>query len=162
MVLRTTVITGFPGETEEEFEQLLLQVRDLEFDHLGAFAYSTEEGTVAARLEGRVPRRLRERRRDKILARQKGISLRRNRERIGSVLEVLVESVDPEGGVVRGRWAGQAPEIDGEVVLAPRHTGTEWIPGGVKLPVPGRFVRARITGAGPYDLVGSLEEETSS
>jgi ribosomal protein S12 methylthiotransferase len=162
IVLRTTVITGFPGETEEDFQRLLQMVGDLEFDHLGAFAYSTEEGTGAARLTGRVPTRLRGQRRDAVLARQRAVSLRRNRERIGRVLEVLVESVDQGKGVARGRWAGQAPEIDGAVVLTPAASGSDHPPAAKRLPDPGTFVRVRITGAGPYDLTASLEEEVSS
>jgi ribosomal protein S12 methylthiotransferase len=162
IVLRTTVITGFPGETEEDFQRLLQMVGDLEFDHLGAFAYSKEEGTAAARLTGRVPTRLRAQRRDAVLARQRAVSLRRNRERIGRVLEVIVESVDSEKGVARGRWAGQAPEIDGEVVLTPAVLGPDHPPVAKRLPGPGTFVRVRITGAGPYDLAASLEEEVSS
>lgn len=162
VVLRTTVITGFPGETEEDFQRLLQMVGDLEFDHLGAFAYSPEEGTAAAGLAGRIPTRLRGQRRDAVLARQRAVSLRRNRERIGRELEVLVESVDPEKGFARGRWAGQAPEIDGEVVVTPGAAGPDRTLAAKRLPDPGTFVRVRITGAGPYDLTASLEEEISS
>jgi ribosomal protein S12 methylthiotransferase len=162
MVLRTTVITGFPGETEDDFQRLLQVTADLEFDHLGAFAYSAEAGTSAARMAGRVPTRLREQRRDAVLARQRAVALRRNRERIGRVVEVLVESVDPEEGVARGRWAGQAPEIDGEVVLTPGAVGSGHPFEVERLPAPGTFARVRITGAGPYDLTASLEEEVST
>lgn len=162
MVLRTTVITGFPGETEEDFRRLLGMTDDLEFDHLGAFAYSTEEGTAAIRLTGRVRTRVRAQRRDAVLARQRAVSLRRNRDRIGRVLEVLVETVDPGGESARGRWAGQAPEIDGEVVLslAAPLSGQRNVM--ERMPAPGTFVRARITGAGPYDLAATLDEEVSS
>jgi ribosomal protein S12 methylthiotransferase len=162
MVLRTTVITGFPGETDEDFQRLLQMTGDLEFDHLGAFAYSTEEGTAAVQLTGRVPARLRAQRRDAVLARQRAISLRRNRNRIGQVVEVLVESVDPGEQTARGRWAGQAPEIDGEVTLAlaARRSGRRNV--GERIPVSGSFARARITGAGPYDLAATLDEEVST
>ncbi len=162
MVLRTTVITGFPGETEEDFQQLLRVTGELEFDHLGAFAYSAEEGTAAARMSGRVPARLRAQRRDAVLACQRAAALRRNRARIGRVLEVLVESVDLQTGVAVGRWAGQAPEIDGTVVLSLGGVESRERSAVGGWPAAGAFVRARITGAGPYDLTASLEEEGSS
>jgi ribosomal protein S12 methylthiotransferase len=162
MVLRTTVITGFPGETEEDFQRLLQATAVMEFDHLGAFAYSPEEGTAAARLDGRVSARLRAQRRDAVLARQRAVALRRNRARIGRIVEVLVDSVDPGEGVARGRWAGQAPEIDGGVVLTQSAADSSHASRGERLPAVGTFVCARITGAGPYDLSASLEEEVSS
>lgn len=154
MVLRTTVITGYPGETPDEFQRLLATLRDFEFDHLGAFAYSTEEGTPAAALPGQIPEDERAARRDVVLGQQRGIALRRNRARIGQRIEVLVEAIDEERGLARGRWWGQAPEIDGEVLL-PR--GCRTTDPGTR---PGQFVDARVRGAGPYDLIASPEEES--
>jgi ribosomal protein S12 methylthiotransferase len=159
MVIRTTLITGFPGETEEDFEFLLEKVREFEFDHLGVFAYSKEEGTPAADLGGEVPEDASLRRRDTLLSLQRGISWRRNRDRIGKSLEVMIDSVDRVKGLARGRWAGQALEIDGQVVI-PRIPGLQGEgdgPGGSIQ--PGDMARVRIQGAGPYDLVGTLEEE---
>lgn len=153
MALRTTVITGFPGETEEEFNFLLRSVRDFEFDHLGAFAYSTEEGTPAADLGGTVPEDVREERRSRIMAEQRAISLRRNRARIGETLEVLIDEVEPDRRIARGRWQGQAPEIDGTVIVSLPPGAISGDAGGLE-PRPGDFVFVRIRGAGPYDLVG--------
>lgn len=158
MVLRTTVIAGFPGETEADFEILLRALREVEFDHLGAFAYSTEEGTPAAELPGQVPEEVRQERRGRILAQQRAISLRRNKSRIGQELEVLVDSVDEERGLAFGRWAGQALEIDGQVRIALPSGGRRGPASGNRM-TPGEFVRVRVRGAGPYDLVGSILEE---
>jgi ribosomal protein S12 methylthiotransferase len=152
MVLRTTVITGYPGETAAEFRTLLGALRDFEFDHLGVFAYSTEEGTPAAELPDQLPEELRVERRDAVLRQQRAITLRRNRARIGRCLEVLVDAVDAERELAFGRWRGQAPEIDGEVVLPMKSVD----PG--RRPRVGEFVAARVRGAGPYDLIAFPEE----
>ena len=121
------------------------------------FAYSTEEGTVAASMGEHVPEGQRVERRARVLAQQRGISLARNRVRIGRELEVLIDSVDPERGIAWGRHGGQAPEIDGQVILTlPErgngHRADRWSPGSL--------IRARIRGAGPYDLVAGSEEGT--
>ncbi|MFN8549402.1 MAG: 30S ribosomal protein S12 methylthiotransferase RimO [Candidatus Eisenbacteria bacterium] len=156
MVLRTTVITGFPGETEEEFRFLLDFLGHFEFDHLGAFAYSTEEGTPAGALPDQLPEELRAERRDLVLKQQRAIALRRNRRRIGRTLQVLIDRVDREKGIAFGRWSGQAIEIDGEVkVMVPAERGVRGH--GPDL-VPGTLTDVRIRGAGPYDLVGVLPE----
>ena len=154
MVLRTTVITGFPGEREEDHGFLLRALREFEFDHLGAFAYSTEDGTPAGAYLDQVPDAVREERRHDVLRQQRGISLRRNRARIGRSLEVLIERIEPERAVARGRFSGQAPEIDGEVIL-PLSTPGKSDP---TAPRAGDFVRARVRGAGPYDLIATPEE----
>lgn len=143
MVLRTTVITGFPGETEEEFAELKAAVADVEFDHLGAFAYSTEDGTPAGALGDQVPQEIREDRRNQIMELQRGISLRRNRALLGRELEVLIDEVDVTGSRGRGRWSGQAPEIDGHVAVRADD---------LTVLAAGQFVRVRIEAAGPYDL----------
>ncbi|MCC7140686.1 MAG: 30S ribosomal protein S12 methylthiotransferase RimO [Candidatus Eisenbacteria bacterium] len=150
MVLRTTVIAGFPGETEEEHRFLLDFLREFQFDHLGAFAYSTEEGTPAGEMDGQLPEELRWERRDAILAQQRTIALRHNRARIGQSLEVLIDSVDDSKAVALGRWSGQAIEIDGQVKLT--------IPDGGPGVSAGDLVTVRIRGAGPYDLIGVIEE----
>jgi len=150
MVLRSTVITGFPGETEADVEALLAALREVEFDHLGAFAYSTEDSTPAGAMEEQLPEEVRAERRDRVLTQQRAISLRRNRARVRQAVEVLVESVDLEQGMARGRWQGQAPEIDGETRLV-------WS-AGTPPPAVGEFVPARVRAAGPYDLVAVKEE----
>jgi ribosomal protein S12 methylthiotransferase len=159
MVLRTTVITGFPGETEDDFEFLLEMVRDFEFDHLGAFAYSNEEGTPASELPLPVHEEVRLQRRDRLLSQQRGISMRRNRGRIGRSLRVMIDSVDLDRGLFRGRWSGQALEIDGQVIVtAPRDQAINRSEAGSRVR-PGDIVTVRIRGAGPYDLIGTFEED---
>ena len=149
MAIRTTVITGFPGESEEEFQAMLDALAEFEFDNLGAFAYSTEDGTPAGEMGEQVPEEVRAERRDRVMAQQRRISLRRNRARIGRGYSVLIDRVDEKRGVARGRWTGQAPEIDGHVTV--RFSSAEVRP-GVLLPV-------RIEGAGPYDLTARPESE---
>lgn len=145
LVLRTTAIVGFPGETDEEFQTLVDFVRRIRFQHLGAFAYSPEEGTPAERLRPRVPRKVVRERLDHLLEVQAGVSAERNREFLGRELDVLVDGVDEEGEVV-GRTYGQAPEVDGQTRLV-NHAGDVEI---------GSFVRARIVEAAEYDLFGEI------
>jgi ribosomal protein S12 methylthiotransferase len=145
VAFRTTFIVGFPGETEDDFRELLAFVREAEFDHVGVFAFSDEEGTAAHGLDGRVPARTREARRRRLLAAQERLSLRRHRRLVGRRLEVLVEGPHPESDLLlRGRLATQAPDIDGAVILA---EGTAR---------PGRFVTAEVTEAHPHDLVARI------
>ena len=151
MVLRTTVITGFPGETDAEFESMLTALAELEFDNLGAFAYSTEDGTPAGAMEGQVPEAVRDERRDRVMTQQRRISLRRNRARIGRVYDVLVDAV--EAGGARGRWTGQAPEIDGHVTI--RRSPASQISSG-------ELVAVQVEGAGPYDLIARPESVVQS
>ena len=150
IALRTSVIVGFPGETEEEFAELEAFVEEAGFDKLVAFAFSPEEGAAAARLPDRVPTEVIEERRSRLLERQARISARRNRAQIGRVLEVLVEEVDESGETARGRSVREAPEVDGSV----RVGGTGMRPGG--------FYPVRITGADAYDLVGVHESAADS
>jgi ribosomal protein S12 methylthiotransferase len=145
VALRTTFIVGFPGETDRDFDELLSFVRDAEFDHLGVFAYSDEEDTASFALPGRVPVRVREARRRRLMALQQRISRRRNRTRIGERGLVLVEGPHPETDLlIKGRLASQAPEIDGSVLI---NDGR---------PEPGEFVTCEITEAHPYDLVARV------
>lgn len=142
LVLRTTAIVGFPGETQAEFQALVDFVERVRFHHLGAFPYSPEEGTPAARLRPRVGRRVARERLDRLLEVQAGISEGRNREFLGRELDVLIEGVEEEGRPV-GRTYGQAPEVDGHTVL--RGLGDEVVEIGA-------FVRARVIAASEYDL----------
>jgi ribosomal protein S12 methylthiotransferase len=145
VVLRTSLIVGFPGETAQDFEALLGFVRDSGFEHLGAFAYSKEPGTRAARLAGQVPARVRQARLQRVMAVQRRISARALQRRIGQRLEVLIEAQVREGQVVlRGRTAGQAPEVDG-VTLITEGRGR-----------PGDFVTCEVTGALEYDLIARI------
>ncbi len=142
LVLRTTAIVGFPGETDDEFEALVAFARRVRFHHLGVFAYSTEEGTPAERLGARVPAPVVRERVDHLLEVQAEISHGRNREFLGRELDVLVEGFDEDGEVV-GRTFGQAPEVDGLTRLAGFPDEVVEI---------GCFVRARVEDAWEYDL----------
>lgn len=147
--LRSSLIVGFPGEMESQFKALLDFVREIQFDHLGAFKYSSEEGTPAFRLPDPIPEDVKEERLRTLMELQKRISLKKYREMIGRRVEVFVEGPDRQGGVLRGRLRTQAPEIDGCVFLKGRA-------------LPGDWVEARITQALPYDLVGEIERSVSN
>ena len=145
VALRTTFIVGFPGETEEEFAQLLDFVGEQRFDHVGAFTYSPQPGTPAADLRDAVPHELATERYGRLMELAQQISLERNRALVGRELDVLVESATPaEGGdgqpVVVGRTYRDAPEVDGLTFLRGEFPA-------------GALVRARVEGALPYDLV---------
>jgi ribosomal protein S12 methylthiotransferase len=147
VTLRTTFIVGYPGETEQEFEELLAFVEEQRFDHIGAFTYSPQAGTPAASESGQVPERIMKRRYARLMEAAQRIALERNRSMVGRKLDVLVESESPatsEGGgpVVVGRTVRDAPEVDGLALLK----GT--FPAG-------SLVRARVDGALPYDLLCS-------
>lgn len=140
--LRTTVITGFPGEDEAAFGKLLAFVEEGWFRHLGAFAFSQEEGTPAASMPGQVPPALAAERRDLILETQRAVSRRWNEADVGRVMDVLVEGPSPEHDwVLTGRTAAQAPEIDGITYLELCDAA------------PGEIVACEIMDATDYDLV---------
>jgi len=149
IALRTTFIVGFPGETASRFRTLCEFVQEAAFDHVGVFTYSEEKGTPAAALDDDVPAGLKEERRAEIMAIQESIAARRNRALVGRTVEVLVEGPHEDSDLVRcGRLEGQAPEIDGGVILT-----------DLMSPIPaGRFVMARIVEARAFDLVGSVIE----
>jgi ribosomal protein S12 methylthiotransferase len=145
VAFRTSFIVGFPGETEAEFEELLEFVRAAEFDHVGVFTFSDEEGTTSFDLPGRVSARTKEARRRRLLSEQKRVSTRRLRRRMGERAEVLVEGAHPDSDLLlRGRLATQAPEIDGAVIINDGQAD------------PGTFVTCQITEAHPYDLVARI------
>jgi ribosomal protein S12 methylthiotransferase len=137
------VLVGFPGETEHHFEELEAFVRHSEFDRLGVFAYSPEQGTAAARLSNRVAKETAEERRHHILTLQADISRRKNEALIGSIQEALIEQVGPDGIV--GRIAAQAPEVDGITYIHSRNPLSE-----------GSIYTIRITEADVYDLTGHV------
>lgn len=144
--IRTTLIAGFPGEKKEDHFIMRNFIRDMKFDRLGVFAYSKEEGTVAGRRKDQVRRDVKEARRDRLMALQREISLAHNEEKIGQVIEVLVEEEDTPG-VYLGRSQWDAPEIDNSVIFtADRELQ------------PGEFVNVRINDAYDYDLAGVLVE----
>jgi ribosomal protein S12 methylthiotransferase len=139
LTIRSTFITGFPGETDEDFEMLLQFLEDAQLDRVGAFAYSPVEGAEANKLPDPVPEALREERRQRLMELQEDISTQRLERRIGREIEVLVEEVDEEGAVARSQ--ADAPEIDGLV----------HIPNGEHLEV-GEFARVRVTDCDVHDL----------
>ncbi len=143
--LRTSVMVGFPGETESHFEALLELIEEVRFDHLGVFLYYPEEGTPAAGFSSQVPRRLARRRARRLKALQAGIVKARLKALVGSVQPVLVEGVSPESDyLLTGRLITQAPEIDGQV----------YITAGMGL--VGEIQPVYLTRALPYDLVGEI------
>jgi len=149
IAVRTTFITGFPGETEEDFAELQALVRNVEFDRVGVFTYSDEEGTPAFDLPGKVEPKVARERRAKLMRAQSRISLRKNRARVGEVVRVLFEGASEETDLLwQGRTEAQAPEIDGCVLINDAPEGFA--------PEPGQFVDVEITEAQQYDLVGRI------
>lgn len=145
--LRTTVITGFPSETEEDFEELLDFVKEIGWDRLGAFTYSKEEDTPAYTMRPEVDASVAQRRLDRLMEVQRDISQERNTQKIGNVIEVLTEDKEALTGRYRGRSAADAPdEADGQVIF----TADRDID-------PGTYVKVRITDAKQYDLIGIYE-----
>ncbi len=141
ITLRTTMILGFPGETEEEFCELMDFVREARFDRLGAFAYSAEDDTPAAEMEEQIDEDVKIRRLDQLMMMQQGISMELNEERVGEECEVLCEGF--EDGLYYGRSRKEAPESDGAI----RFTAQREI-------MPGEYVMVKIVGAEAYDLYG--------
>ena len=149
IAVRTTFITGFPGETDEDFEELLAFVRNAEFDRVGVFTYSDEEGTPAFDLPGKVDEKVAKRRRARLMREQKRISKRRNRAKVGSTVRVMFEGVSKESDLLwQGRMETQAAEIDGFVLINDAPEEFE--------PVAGKLVNVLITEAHDYDLVGRI------
>jgi ribosomal protein S12 methylthiotransferase len=142
-VLRTTFIVGFPGETDEHFEHLLQFVQRHEFDHVGVFTFSPEEGTPAYNLPNQLPQEVMEARRDALMEVQQPISLNKNQSVVGKVVDVLIEQEHPSTGKLIGRSARFAPEVDGLV----------YVKGDAPL---GTIVDVEITDADIYDLYGAI------
>jgi ribosomal protein S12 methylthiotransferase len=140
IALRTSLIVGFPGETEAAFKRLYSFVKDYEFEHLGVFTYSPEEGTTAIDLPGRVPEDVAQERLDRIMTDQAKISLKKNKALIGTTQTILVDTLEDMALV--GRLSTQAPEIDGSVYLSETEAS------------PGDLVKVVITDAREYDLMG--------
>ena len=148
LTLRTTLIAGFPGETEEEYAELCDFVRTVRFDRLGCFAYSPEENTPAAAMDGQLAEEVRQRRADHIMEIQAEISAAAMAAKVGQTLPCLCDGVDEETGMYLLRSMGDCPEIDGNV-LTPADTPLE----------TGAFYRVTITDADTYDLYGYVEEK---
>lgn len=145
IAIRTTLIVGFPGETEEEFADLQRFVQEMKFDRLGVFSYSQEEGTVAAEMENQIPEETKEERREIIMDIQKSIAAALCEKEVGKVLEVLIEGKLPEENIFCGRTRRDAPEIDGLVFVSSEEELYS-----------GDFVTVKIREAGDYDLMGDV------
>ncbi|HZR08121.1 MAG TPA: 30S ribosomal protein S12 methylthiotransferase RimO, partial [Myxococcales bacterium] len=145
LTFRTSFIVGFPGETEEQFEELCEFVEEMRFDKVGVFQFSREEGTGSFALDGQLPQRVKAQRQKKLLGIQRRISKQHQQDLVGQTLDVLVEGVSDETELLlEGRWMGQAPEIDGKVYVNRGQARA------------GEIVRVEIEQAGDYDLVGGI------
>lgn len=145
ITLRTTLIAGFPGETEEQFEELCEFVKEVRFDRLGCFAYSAEENTVAARMEGQLDEETKQRRADLVMQIQTGIMAQKQAEKVGRTVRVLCDGIDEESGLYLCRTAGDAPEVDGNVCVSS------------ETPLyPGRFYDVLVDDSDLYDLYGTV------
>ena len=148
IVLRTTLISGFPGETQEDHEELMSFVDEMEFDRLGVFTYSPEEDTPAATMPDQVAEEVKEARRDEIMELQQEISYDKGTDRIGQELLVMIEGKVADESAYIGRTYGDAPKVDGYIFV---QTG--------ELLMTGDFAKVRVTGALEYDLIGELADE---
>ena len=142
IAIRTTFMVGFPGETEKDFNDLLLFAEQTRFDHMGAFKYRDEEGTLSSKLDNKVPEKIKKYRYHKLMRLQSKISKEKNRALVGSIFEVLVESVSANKTYrFQGRTEYQSPDVDGVVYI------------NEDVPI-GSFVKVQITKAITYDLIG--------
>lgn len=142
--LRTTFIVGFPGETQEQFQTLMDFAAEIRFDRMGAFAYSVEEGTVAAEMPDQIPEEIKQERLDRLMRQQAEISLSLGQSRVGTIDTVLIDQID-EHGVAIGRSQAEAPDTDGVIMLRNSNKATI-----------GEFSRVRIEKADTYDLLGVI------
>jgi ribosomal protein S12 methylthiotransferase len=152
LVLRTTFIVGFPGETEAEFEDLLSYVEEARFERLGVFPYSLEPDTPAARLPGHIADEIKAERRDRVMAAQQPVAFEFNESLVGRSLDVLVDGPAPDaqaGGLWLGRSYADAPDVDGVAYVAGKDLE------------PGDLVRCTILAADGYDLVARPEASST-
>ena len=148
IMLRTTLITGFPGETADDHEELMEFVNEMEFERLGVFTYSPEENTPAALMKNQIEEEVKENRKEELMELQQEISLDNGEKLIGKTLTVMVEGKVADENAYVGRTYGDAPGIDGYIFI---NTG--------ELLMSGDFVRVKVTGALEYDLIGEIEDE---
>jgi ribosomal protein S12 methylthiotransferase len=140
IAIRTTMLVGYPGETEEDFQKLLKFVKESRFERLGVFAYSPEEGTSSFDLKDDIPENIKQQRLETLLEVQQSISLTINEEKIGKTYKVIVDG--PEGEYMTGRTEYDSPEVDNEVIIQDKNLK------------PGEFCTIRITSASEFDLTG--------
>ncbi|MBO4900571.1 MAG: 30S ribosomal protein S12 methylthiotransferase RimO [Lachnospiraceae bacterium] len=148
IVLRTTLISGFPGETEEDHQELYRFVNEMEFDRLGVFAYSQEEGTPAGDMPDQIPEEIKYFRRDELMELQQAICFDNADRRIGEIMEVVIEGCIPEEDIYVGRTYADAPEVDGRVFIPVDRER-----------MSGEYAYVRITEARDYDLIGEFIDE---
>ncbi len=148
IALRTTLITGFPGETEEDHEELMAFVDEMEFERLGVFPYSAEEDTPAASFEGQIPEEVKEERRDQVMELQQEIAFEKSEGMVGRVLDVMIEGKVADEPAYVARTYMDAPGVDGYLFV---NSGESFLSGD--------FVRVKVTGASEYDLIGEVYEE---
>jgi ribosomal protein S12 methylthiotransferase len=149
IAIRTTFIVGFPGETEADFEELMTLVRNCQFDNVGVFTYSDEEGTPAFDLPNKVDAKTGKQRRARLMKEQAQISKRKNKEKIGKTFRVLFEGISSESDLLwQARLEGQAAEIDGYILINDAPENFQ--------PTPGEFYQVKITEAQNYDLIGEI------
>lgn len=150
IALRTTMIAGFPGETEEDHEEVMAFVDEMEFERLGVFAYSAEEDTPAAGFPDQIPEELKEERRDEIMELQQEIAFEKSEAMVGRVLDVMIEGKVADEPAYVGRTYMDAPNVDGYIFV---NSG--------ELFMSGDFVRVKVTGASEYDLIGEVYDESA-
>ncbi len=150
IILRTTLISGFPGETDEDHEILMDFVDEMEFDRLGVFAYSQEEDTPAASFPDQIPEDLKESRRDEIMQLQQEIAFEKSQSMKGRILDVMIEGKLTDEDVYVGRTYMDAPDVDGLIFV---NTDQDLMTGD--------FVTVEVTGASDYDLIGEISDESS-
>ena len=150
IALRTTLISGFPGETQEDHEELMAFVDEMEFERLGVFAYSAEEDTPAYSFPDQVPQEVKEDRRDEIMQLQQEIAFEKSEAMVGRVLTVLIEGKVVDEPAYVGRTYMDAPSVDGLI----------FVNADVEL-MSGDFVRVRVTGSAEYDLIGEIYDESA-
>lgn len=148
IVLRTTLITGFPGETEEDHEELMEFIDTMEFDRLGVFTYSAEEDTPAANMPNQIEEEVKQDRQAELMELQQEISIDKGNDKISTCVEVMIEGKVADENAYVGRTYGDAPNVDGYIFI---NTDTELMSGD--------FARVHVTGALEYDLIGELENE---
>jgi ribosomal protein S12 methylthiotransferase len=149
LTLRTSLIVGFPGETERDFQELMDFVEEAQFERLGVFKYSEEDGTAAAQMAGAVPEEEKESRWQEIMDLQSAISRKKNQALIGTIQRVMIDNLDSDSGKLTGRTQAHAPEVDGVVYMDGLTRSDKR--GSPRL---GDMIDAKISGALDYDLIG--------
>ena len=145
IAITTDIIAGFPGETEEQFEDLCSFVKEVQFDRLGCFAYSAEENTVAARMDGQIEQEVKDKRAELVMQIQTGIMAQKQAAKVGQTVRVLCDGVDDESGLYLCRTAADAPEVDGNVCVSSEE------------PLyPGEFYDVLVDDSDLYDLYGTV------